>query len=495
MHFSIPDTQEFIDGSGNSFVSYNIHINGLFHCSVRYKQMLNLHEQLVKEIDITLPTFPPKKFFPLTANQQEDRRLSLEKYIQTIGQNPAINNSELLNGFLLNAQQETSARVMENDEFLVHLMNNQQIKLQISTGDSSSKVLEKVCRHLNLPPEYDSYFSLFIVVENENGDVNILRKLHDFESPLLTRANINFTNVQVVLGKGYWDVNNDSKLMHDPVALNLLYIQAVAEINRGWIIVPSPLQAHLHDCHEKNNKNEYLKLVSSFKYYGFIQFAVCYCDFPQPNTKVQVAIGRNELNLRIFMENNEEHEAIFKVTRMRCWRITTLQNNFIDKNNKEQETNDYSLELSFEYLVAKNQLQWITISSDQSILMSVCLQSMIDELLLKHVNSPKNNQLTGKSWTYIMRDGHSRITMGSNPAHSAPGTPTINSDRVQKDKLNQESVGKSDDTVIKKLSERFSNVKSKKTDCRITTRSKQPGTSDCDIMENNAFHMIGDEDL
>lgn len=39
------------------------------------------------------------------------------------------------------------------------------------------------------------------------------------------------------------------------------------------------------------------------------------------------------------------------------------------------------MELSFEYLVAKNELQWITICSERAMLMSVCLQSIVDELL------------------------------------------------------------------------------------------------------------------
>lgn len=39
------------------------------------------------------------------------------------------------------------------------------------------------------------------------------------------------------------------------------------------------------------------------------------------------------------------------------------------------------MELSFEYLMAKNKLQWIAISSEHAMLMSVCLQSIVDELL------------------------------------------------------------------------------------------------------------------
>lgn len=37
--------------------------------------------------------------------------------------------------------------------------------------------------------------------------------------------------------------------------------------------------------------------------------------------------------------------------------------------------------MSFEYLMARDKLQWITIVSDQAVLMSMCLQSMVEELL------------------------------------------------------------------------------------------------------------------
>lgn len=40
-----------------------------------------------------------------------------------------------------------------------------------------------------------------------------------------------------------------------------------------------------------------------------------------------------------------------------------------------------TMELSFEYLMAKNVLQWITICNEHAMLMSVCLQSIVDELL------------------------------------------------------------------------------------------------------------------
>lgn len=50
---------------------------------MRYKQLHNLHEQLKAEFGSDrLPSFPPKKLLPLTEAQLEERRASLEKYIQ-----------------------------------------------------------------------------------------------------------------------------------------------------------------------------------------------------------------------------------------------------------------------------------------------------------------------------------------------------------------------------------------------------------------------------
>lgn len=67
------------------FQGFNIHVNGVFHCTVRYRQLHCLYEQIKKEfssIASQLPAFPPKKILPLSANQLEERRLHLEKYIQ-----------------------------------------------------------------------------------------------------------------------------------------------------------------------------------------------------------------------------------------------------------------------------------------------------------------------------------------------------------------------------------------------------------------------------
>ena len=58
--------------------------------------------------------------------------------------------------------------------------------------------------------------------------------------------------------------------------------------------------------------------------------------------------------------------------------------------------------------MSKDKLQWITISSQQAILMSVCLQSMVDQLLLKRNECHRQSTMSNKgNWIYMKRDGSS----------------------------------------------------------------------------------------
>ncbi|XP_058794452.1 sorting nexin-17 [Phymastichus coffea] len=478
MHFSVPDTQELIDEAGNAYLGYNVHINGLFHCTVRYKQLHNLHEQLSKDMEIPLPPFPPKKFFPLTANQQEDRRLLLDKYIQTIGQNTTINSTELLNGFLLNAQLEGAVYPIEDENLDIFFMNGSQVNLNVTQAENSGKILRKVCKHIKLDDKFHQYFSLFIVYQDE-GNFVVIRKLEEFESPIITQRNMHKIETRIILGKWYWNIEFDLDLLQDSIASNLLYNQAVAEVERGWVLTSEEIHQNLKILKEQNQKDEFLKIVRSLRYYGYMQFAPCMCDYPQPGSKVLVSIGKNELNVRITSHESNQEEIGFKVTRMRCWRITTLQ----EGNDKYEDNTECNLELSFEYLMAKDHLQWITISSEQAILMSVCLQSMIDELLFKSVGGIRNLELKGKSWTYISREGHSRIITGS---HSTENKSVKENDVTPRVRA---------EPIIRKITERFSSAKVRKSSNNRSPIAHQQGRRNGDLLENNAFCMIGDDDL
>lgn len=108
--------------------------------------------------------------------------------------------SELLNGFLLSAQQETNCEKRQEMNLNVYIMNSLQISLSVFTTDKSEQVLINACQQINLPQEYVHYFSLFLLKKEDNGDVTILRKLQDFESPYISHKSIQDVN-KVVLRK------------------------------------------------------------------------------------------------------------------------------------------------------------------------------------------------------------------------------------------------------------------------------------------------------
>ena len=84
--------------------------------------------------------------------------------------------------------------------------------------------------------------------------------------------------------------------------------------------------------------------------------------------------------MRIHSETAEIREFVFKITRMRCWRIMKGES---ATNNQlgNLKSDGKQLELSFEYLVTPEKMEWVTIISHQAILMSMCLQSMVEELV------------------------------------------------------------------------------------------------------------------
>lgn len=71
--------------------------------------------------------------------------------------------------------------------------------------------------------------------------------------------------------------------------------------------------------------------------------------------------------------------------------LPTQNEELSSNSSNDSQPNNNTLELSFEYLMSKNCLKWITISSEQAMLMSVCLQSVVDELLNQKDGADTNN--------------------------------------------------------------------------------------------------------
>lgn len=227
-----------------------------------------------------------------------------------MGQDSRIASSDLLVGFLLSAQQETTCETKHEVNLDVYTMNNYQISLLVLTTDRSEQVLIKVCKHLNLNLEYARFFALFLVRKDNTGDITVIRKLQDFESPYISFRTVREAN-RIVLRKSYWDKDIDLQLMSDPVALNLLYVQTVSDVERSWIYCSKETRNQLANLQAQLAKKEYLELARMQKHYGFLQFSPCLCDYPHPETKVLISVGDQELHMRVIGQT--VREGSFKV--------------------------------------------------------------------------------------------------------------------------------------------------------------------------------------
>ncbi|XP_072841516.1 sorting nexin-17 [Pogona vitticeps] len=477
MHFSIPETETRAGdggssgGGGSAYVAYNIHVNGVLHCQVRYSQLLGLHEQLRKEYGANVvPPFPPKKIFTLTPAEVEQRREQLEKYMQAVRQDPVLGSSEIFNSFLRKAQQETQQIPTEEVQLEVLLSNGQEVKVNILTSDQTEDVLEAVASKLDLPEDLIGYFHLFLVRESQDGTFSFIRKLQEFELPYVSVTSLQNPEYKILLRKSYWDSAYDDDVMEQRVGLNLLYAQTVADIERGWILANKEQHRQLKSLQEKVSKKEFIRLAQTLKYYGYLKFDPCITDFPEKGCHVIVGAGNSELNFQVKLPNDQIKEGSFKVTRMRCWRVTSsvpVHNGTSSGLNAGKP--EVKLELAFEYLMSKDRLQWVTITSPQAIMLSICLQSMVDELMVKK---------SGGSIRKVFRRRNNGALQRPNSQQAAKSPPLLDSPDTSRE-------------TIAKVSSKLGSVSLR----AISHSSSAADVGANDFHGNYAFEGIGDEDL
>lgn len=476
MHFSIPDTEDIKEGS-TTYTIYNIYVNGVFHCKARYKQLRQFHDELKKEYGaFALPEFPKKKLLALSAEEVEQRRMMLERYIQLVSQDHQIGSSNLFNAFLLMAQQESQKEEAEEDSLDVFLMNGHKITVSLMSTDQTEDVLELVAQQIEIPDDFVYYFGLYLVKKEEDGDTSVVRKMQDFESPCLSLKAANKHGVhRVVLRKAYWDSAFDEDLIEQKVTMNLLYVQANSDIEHQWVLATKEQLSHLGNLRKKNSKREFLRVARTLKYYGYMVFKPCVTDYLAPNSRVIVAAGNLELNFRIQVQDLVK-EGSFKITRMRCWRITTIYPNTNGSTSSLSTDKDAQLELSFEYLMSKDNLQWVSIISDQAMLMSMCLQSMVDELIMKKkgkkFKKPQDRLRTAKNGGPFKRISR-ELSQGVDVRKQQSKERNNNTrGHLPED---QSAINKAMGSVKKQLS--------------------KPKEEEEAITENDAFEGIGDDDL
>ncbi len=143
---------------------------------------------------------------------------------------------------------------------------------------------QRVCQQLGVPDECVYHFALFLLQRKESGDFCVARKLQAYESPYLAqRAS---SALKLYLRKASWDAAVDEQLMAHPTTLNLLYVQTLAEVERGWIQATAETKRQLASMQARGAKREVRTHV--VEYVGSDWFvtwvSVCMQDKPDTGT-------------------------------------------------------------------------------------------------------------------------------------------------------------------------------------------------------------------
>ncbi|XP_013368292.1 PREDICTED: sorting nexin-31 isoform X3 [Chinchilla lanigera] len=254
-HFCIPVSQQRPDALGGRYVLYSVYLDGSLFCRVRYSQLHRWNEQLRRVFGNCLPPFPPKYYLAMTTSMADKRRDQLEQYLQDVTADPNVLRSDVFVEFVKLAQLNTFNITADKAFLDVFLPDGRSINVEILTSATAERVLEVVSYKLRLSRELLGYFGLFLIRFHE-GILSVVKKLAEFELPYVSLQSSEVENCKIGLRKWYMDPALDSVLMDCGAAVELLYMQAVQDIEKEWIKPTQAQRQELEALQKENNRTK-----------------------------------------------------------------------------------------------------------------------------------------------------------------------------------------------------------------------------------------------
>lgn len=163
---SVPDYNSASAKNGDSFVVFNIHMAGRQLCSRRYREFSNLHATLKKEfVGYNFPKLPSKWPWQLTEQQLDTRRRGLEQYLERVCAVRVIAESESMQEFLTDSEDELSASPIK-----VMLPDLEIVMLSVRKSATAQAVWDLLVQRAHLSAFVQQYFYLFEIVEYNFGE-------------------------------------------------------------------------------------------------------------------------------------------------------------------------------------------------------------------------------------------------------------------------------------------------------------------------------------
>ncbi|XP_072805619.1 sorting nexin-31 isoform X3 [Vicugna pacos] len=382
MHFCIPVSQQRPDGLGGRYVLYSVYLDGFLFCRVRYSQLHRWNEQLRRVFGNSLPPFPPKHYLAMTTSMADERRDQLEQYLQNVTVDPNMLRSDVFVDFLK----------------LVQLVVSHKVGL---------------CRELL------GFFGLFLIQFCKEGKLSVMKKLVDFELPYVSLRSSEVENCRIGLRKWYLDPSLDSRLMDCRAAVDLIYMQAIQDIEEEWAKPTEEQKQKLEALRKEDNQTKFLELSREVRHYGYVQLDPCTCDYPEPGCGAVISVGNNEISCCVTLPDDQTRDVIFQMNRVKCWQVTFL-GSLLDMDGPQQTLNQ-NLELRFQY-GEDSHWQWFVIYTQQAFLLSSCLKKMISDKMVKLAAENPEMQIEvpeqGKSRKYHVQQSQQKACSSFLPRKS-----------------------------------------------------------------------------
>ncbi|XP_068789014.1 sorting nexin-31 isoform X2 [Struthio camelus] len=404
LHFSITAAEELRERRGGRYVLYSVCLEGFLLGKARYSQLRRWDAQVRRRLAVRhragvrgrggtrlrssspfcaelrrlfgskVPAFPPKFYLAMTESMADERRSQLEQYLQNVTLDSNITKSDVFIGFFRKLQQDTFKIKTQRASLDVYLADGSSIRLDIQTSDTAERILEVTSYKMGLSRELIGYFSLFFIQDHSDGALSVVKKVAEFELPYVSLQSMKELHCKLGIRKWYMDPSLDTLLMNCRASVNLLYMQAIQEIERNWVKPTEEEMQELGFLQKTANKVKFLELVREMQFYGYIRLDPCLCDYPEVGCSADIYVGSNEINCCIKLPTNQTKEVSFKISNLRCWQVAFL--------GPEKDGEEETLELRFEYRDSDT-WQWITFYTKQAFLLSSCLKKIISEQMMK----------------------------------------------------------------------------------------------------------------
>lgn len=306
--------------SNQKYVVFNIYMAGRHLCSRRYSEFVKLNNNLKRIFEgFNFPKLPGKWPFQLSDQQLDARRRGLELYLEKVCAVRVIAESEIMQEFLTDHEDESSTSVVD---LKVLLPDRNTVTLTMRKNSTANELYHALIMKINMDKEVAKYFTLFEIME-----YSFDRKLRENElvHNLYIQNYSTANSTCLALKKWLFSIQNEIDLCRDELAETYVFYQAIEDVNHG-LVNPGKRLYELKALQDCSKRKEYLKMVRELPGYGELIFPHCLCD-ARKNGHVIGILSFNQIKLQACTEDGMIEDQIieFKWNEIENWEINEEQ--------------------------------------------------------------------------------------------------------------------------------------------------------------------------